>query len=207
MKIKNLLLDMGGVILDVDYNKITEVFDTYGIDARAIYTQTTQLPLVDDFETGQITPSQFRDGIRQLVKKDLSDEQIDGVWNSMIGDVRLDAIKLLGELKLHYDKILLFSNTNEIHMKYVRRLFYNEAGFDVFTLLFDKAYFSNEIHIRKPHKDSFLWVLNDAGIKAEETLFIDDTLKNTEGAKTAGLNTYLLQSPATLNDLHNKRII
>ncbi|MBR1774659.1 MAG: HAD family phosphatase [Bacteroidales bacterium] len=207
MKIKNLLLDMGGVILDVDYNKIIEVFDTYGIDAKAIYTQTAQLPLVDDFEVGKITPAEFRNGIRELVKMDLTDVQIDRVWNSMIGNARVDTIKLLGELKLHYDKILLFSNTNEIHMDFVRRLFYNEIGFDIFTCLFDKAYLSNEVHIRKPHKESFLWVLNDAGIKAEETLFIDDTEKNIIGAKNAGLNTYLLQSPQTLLDLHDRRII
>ncbi len=205
--IKNLLLDMGGVILDVDYNKIAEVFDTYGIDAKSLYTQKTQLPLIDNFEIGKISPAEFRDGIRELVKKQLSNEQIDSAWNSMIGNVRTDTIKLLGKLKLHYEKILLYSNTNEIHMNFVRKLFYDTIGFDIFTLLFDKSYFSNEIHLRKPHKESFLWILNDADIKAEETLFIDDTVKNIEGAESIGLNTYLLESPQTLIDLHNSNII
>ncbi|MGP1515681.1 MAG: HAD family hydrolase [Bacteroidales bacterium] len=207
MEIRNLLLDMGGVILDVDYNKIIEVFDEYGIDAKAIYTQQTQLPLVDDFEVGKITPAEFRDGIRDLVQKKLTDQQIDTVWNSMIGDVREQTIKLLGKLKLRYNKILLFSNTNEIHMNFVRKLFYDRIGFDIFRLLFDKAYFSNEVHIRKPHKKSFEWVLNDADIKADETLFIDDTPKNIEGAKSVGLHTFLLKYPQTLVDLHKIKVI
>ena len=207
MKIKNLLLDMGGVILDVNYNRIIEVFSTYGVDAKAIYTQSAQLPLIDDFETGRITPAEFRNGIRKLVKKDLTDTQIDTAWNSMIGDARDETIKLLGELRLRYDKIFLFSNTNEIHMDFVRKLFLDQIGFDVFTLLFDKSYFSNEIRQRKPHKESFLWVIDDAGIKAEETLFIDDTVKNITGAESAGLNVCLLEYPKTLSDLHKAGII
>ncbi|MBR1626333.1 MAG: HAD family phosphatase [Bacteroidales bacterium] len=205
--IKNLLLDMGGVILDVDYNRIIETFEAYGADGRELYTQVSQLPLVDDFETGRITPQKFRNGVRDAVKKNLTDEQIDTIWNSMILDVRVETIRLLGTLKLHYEKILLFSNTNEIHMNFVRKLFSDTIGFDVFSLLFDKSYFSHEIHLRKPDKESFLRVLDDAGIKAEETLFIDDTQKNIDGAKLAGLNTCLLESPKTLVDLHDVRII
>lgn len=207
MEIKNLLLDMGGVILDVDYTQIEKIFQTYNIDGKAIYTQQTQLPLIDDFEIGKITPAEFRQGIRQTVKTDLEDDKIDYIWNSMIGQARVETIKLLGELKLKYNKILLFSNTNAIHVDFVKDLFGKSIGFDIFTLLFDKTYFSNEIHLRKPHPESFAWVLKDAGINPEETLFIDDTQKNIDGAKQVGLNTYLLGQDQTLLDLNKKRII
>lgn len=207
MEIKNLLLDMGGVILDVDYTQIEKIFQTYNIDGKAIYTQQTQLPLIDDFEIGKITPAEFRQGIRQTVKTNLEDKQIDYIWNSMIGNARVETIKLLGELKLKYNKILLFSNTNAIHVDFVKDLFAKAIGFDIFTLLFDKTYFSNEIHLRKPHPESFAWVLEDAGINPEETLFIDDTQKNIDGAKQVGLNTYLLGPNQTLLDLNKKRII
>jgi len=207
MEIKNLLLDMGGVILDVDYTQIEKIFQTYNIDAKAIYTQQFQLPLVDDFEVGKITPAEFRNGIREIVKKDLSDQQIDLVWNSMIGKARVETIKLLGELKLKYNKILLFSNTNAIHVDCVRKLFNQSIGFDIFSLLFDKTYFSNEIHLRKPHPESFSWVVKDAEIDPKQTLFIDDTQKNIDGAKQIGLNTYLLEANQTLLDLNAKGII
>ncbi len=207
MKIKNLLLDMGGVILDVDYTKIIAAFEKFGVDARTLYTQSEQLPFIDDFEEGKITPAQFRDEVRKTVQKNLSDNDIDSVWNSMVESPRVKDIKLLSELRNKYEKIFLFSNTNDIHIDLVKKLFAKEMGFDVFSTLFDKAYLSNEIHVRKPHKESFLWVLNDAKIKAEETLFIDDTIKNIQGAEQAGLNTYLLEKPQTLTDLHNKNII
>ncbi len=185
MKIKNLLLDMGGVILDVDYTKIIAAFEKFGVDARTLYTQSEQLPFIDDFEEGKITPAQFRDEVRKTVQKNLSDNDIDSVWNSMVESPRVKDIKLLSELRNKYEKIFLFSNTNDIHIDLVKKLFAKEMGFDVFSTLFDKAYLSNEIHVRKPHKESFLWVLNDAKIKAEETLFIDDTIKNIQGAEQA----------------------
>ena len=80
-------------------------------------------------------------------------------------------------------------------------------GFDLFGCVFDKAFFSNEIHHRKPHPESFSFVLNQAGIKPEETLFIDDSKQHLEGAEKVGLNTYWLTGGETLIDLYDKKII
>ncbi|MBP3254698.1 MAG: HAD family phosphatase [Bacteroidales bacterium] len=205
--IRNLILDMGGVILDVDYTMIIKNFAAYGVDARSLYTQAAQLPFIDEFEKGNITPDEFRNQVRNVTKTQLTDSEIDSVWNSMILYVRKESIALIGELKTKYDNIFLFSNTNEIHMQYVRTLFQKEIGFDIFTLLFNKSYLSNEIHLRKPDKESFVYILNDASIDANQTLFIDDTPQNIQGASLAGIQTHLLAPPQTLNDLHNLKII
>ncbi|MCH3923637.1 MAG: HAD family phosphatase [Bacteroidales bacterium] len=206
--IKNLLLDMGGVILGVDYTRVVSAFKECGIkDFETIYTQSKQLPLIDDFEKGNITIAEFHNGVRDLVKKDLTDSQIDKAWNSMILDVKKDVIAIIGELKMKYEGIYLFSNTNEIHINYVKKDFQEKIGFDVFSCLFNKSYFSNEIHQRKPDKESFQYVVDDSKIKKEETLFIDDTIQNIEGAKAFGMNAYWLTNGETLIDLHNKSII
>ena len=205
--IKNLLLDMGGVILDVSYHKVVETFKSYGIENfDKIYTQAKQVPIIDTFEEGNCTIAEFRDGIRKLLQTPITDEQIDKAWFSMILNLQKEIIQLLGVLKLKY-KLYLFSNTNELHIEFLKKDFEKQLGFDLFSCVFNKAYFSNEIHRRKPHPESFQFVLDDAGIKAEETLFIDDSPQHLEGAKQIGLNTYWLTNGETLIDLYDKKII
>lgn len=205
--IKNLLLDMGGVILDVSYQRVIETFKSYGIENfDKVYTQAKQVEIIDLFEEGKCTAEEFRDGIRKLVGKELSDEQIDKAWFSMILEIPRDVIQLLGVLKLKY-RLFLFSNTNVLHIEYLKKEFERQLGFDLFNCVFDKAFFSNEIHHRKPHPESFKYVLKQAGIEAEETLFIDDSKQHLEGASKVGLNTYWLTNGETLIDLYDKKII
>lgn len=205
--IKNLLLDMGGVILDVSYQRVIETFKSYGIENfDKVYTQAKQVEIIDLFEEGKCSAEEFRDGVRKLVGKELSDEQINKAWFSMILEIPRDVIQLLGVLKLKY-RLFLFSNTNVLHIEYLKKEFERQLGFDLFNCVFDKAFFSNEIHHRKPHPESFKYVLEQAGIEAEETLFIDDSKQHLEGASKVGLNTYWLTNGETLIDLYDKKII
>ena len=205
--IKNLLLDMGGVILNVSYQKVIDTFKSYGIENfDKVYCQEKQVEIIDLFEEGRYSAEEFRDGVRKLLDKDLTDEQIDKAWFSMILEIPKDVIQLLGLLKLKY-RLFLFSNTNVLHIEYLKKEFERQLGFDLFGCVFDKAFFSNEIHHRKPHPESFSFVLNQAGIKPEETFFIDDSKQHLEGAEKVGLNTYWLTGGETLIDLYDKKII
>ncbi|MFV0600174.1 MAG: HAD family hydrolase [Bacteroidales bacterium] len=206
-EIKNLLLDLGGVVLNVDYHKMVDVFKEYGVmDFDKHFTQAKQVEIIDKFEEGKCSVEEFRNGIRDLVNVNLTDEQIDNAWFSMILDLPKERIELIGLLKLKYN-VYLFSNTNELHIELLKKRYEEEFGFDIFQMLFTKAYFSNEIKMRKPHPESFQWLINDAGIKAEETLFIEDSPQHIEGAKKVGLNTYWLTGGETINDLYDKKII
>lgn len=208
MGIRNLILDMGGVILDVDYRKIFSEFVKYDCnDMQSFFTQQTQIPLVDDFEKGLITPAMFRNKVRKLIGKDLENDVLDNIWNSMVLGVKKEDVDLIKTLRKKYDKIFLFSNTNEIHVEYVKNMFFEAMGYDIFEILFDKVYFSNEIHLRKPDKESFEFVVKDAGVDKETTMFIDDTAKNILGAEKVGLKTYLLDNNQTLTQIFNKGII
>ncbi|MBQ4421333.1 MAG: HAD family phosphatase [Bacteroidales bacterium] len=208
MEIKNLILDMGGVILDVDYKKIFLEFVKYDCnDMQSFFTQQKQIPLVDDFEKGLITPAVFREEVRKLIGKNLEDRVLDDIWNSMVLGVRKEDVELIKVLRKKYDKVFLFSNTNEIHVEYVKAMFFGVMSYDVFDTLFDKVYFSNEIHLRKPDEESFEFVVEDAGVEKEATMFIDDTEKNILGAERVGLKTYLLDNNQTITQIFNKGII
>lgn len=205
--IKNLILDLGGVVLNVDYHKMVDAFKAYNIpDFDKHFTQAYQSEIIDLFEEGKCTIEEFRNGIRELTGVNLSDKQIDDAWNSMILDLPEERIQLIGLLKLKYN-MYMFSNTNELHIKMLKKKYEKQFGFDIFTFLFNKAYFSNEIKMRKPHPEAFQWLLDDAGIKAEETLFIEDSPQHIEGAKKVGLNTYWLTNGETIIDLYDKKII
>lgn len=205
--IKNLILDLGGVVLNVDYHKMVDAFKAYNIpDFDKHFTQAQQAEIIDLFEEGKCTIEEFRNGIRELTGVNLSDKQIDDAWNSMILDLPEERIQLIGLLKLKYN-MYMFSNTNELHIEMLKKKFEKQFGFDIFTFLFNKAYFSNEIKQRKPNPEAFQWLLDDAGIKAEETLFIEDSPQHIEGAKKVGLNTYWLTGGETIIDLYDKKII
>src|SRR5690348_8901791 len=97
--IDTILLDLGGVLIDVDYHATARAFKALGFaDFDALYSKAKQDHLFDGFETGALSPSQFRDRIRQLHGTGIADGQIDDCWNAMLGRIpqeRLDLVKRL----------------------------------------------------------------------------------------------------------------
>ena len=190
--IKNIIFDLGGVIYDIRYENIADKFATYGLpNFTEQYTQAAQTQMVDLFEEGRISVPEFRAYIRSLSSVSLTDQQIDDAWNAILIDVPVHRVEMLRELKDRY-RIFLFSNTNQLHCDCFKTFLHEKYGRDVFAELFEKTYYSHEMHQRKPHVESFQRVITEQGLIPEETLFIDDTLQHIEGARKAGLHAYLL---------------
>lgn len=191
-QIKNIIFDLGGVIYDIRYQNIPEAFAQFGFfNFEEHYTQNQQTGPIDLFEEGNISVPEFRNYIRSLSPVPLTDEQIDEAWNAIIIDVPEKRVEMLESLKPKYN-LYLFSNTNELNYNKFCSLLQQKFGFNIFERCFIKAYFSHLEHIRKPLVSAFQYVLEDAKLKPDETLFIDDTERHIEGAKKVGLHTYLL---------------
>lgn len=191
--IKNLILDLGGVLLNVDYLKTQDAFINDGIsNFQQLYSQAQASPLFEDLETGKINEDDFYNALRIISNSSLQNNNITTGWNAMLGSFYPQAIEWLKQIKNKYN-LYLFSNTNIIHQTAFIKIYKDEFGEDDFNALFIKAWYSNEIGHRKPYKGSFEFVLNDAKLNATETLFIDDTQVNIEGAKQAGLQTIYLK--------------
>ena len=109
-------------------------------------------------------------------------------------------LKFLEGLGKKY-RLFLLSNANEIHIQFVNDFLKNRYNIPSINKFFEKAYYSQEIGMRKPHKSTFQWVLKDANILAKETLFIEDTPHHIEGAKQAGLKTHHLESNSAIISL------
>ena len=191
--IKNIIFDLGGVIFDIRYENVPEAFARLGVPGFAqIYAQQAQSDVIDLFEEGRISVPEFRDYVRSLSGGvQLTDQQIDDAWNSIMGDIPVERVEMLKELRKKY-RLFLFSNSNQLNCDKFRVDMLKKFGYDIFDTLFEKAYFSQDIHYRKPNVDAFQFVMRNAGIDPAETLFIDDTIRHIEGAKKCGLNTHLL---------------
>jgi len=195
--VKNILFDLGGVLYHISYIKTIEAFKNLGIEkAQDIYSQKQQSQIFDLFETGKISEEDFFSHLKQFSPK-VSTKELKTAWNTMLIGMPQEYLQLLKSLKKKYNLYLL-SNANVTHVKHLKSDLLANNGIEKLESLFDKAYFSHEIGMRKPHLKTFEWVLQDAGIKANETLFVEDSIQHIEGAKLAGLHYCHLSSNKAL---------
>jgi len=199
-EIKNIIFDLGGIFLNIDFSKTEKAFADLGVQFNDFYSQHHASELFELLETGKISPEEFHDSFVEETGLHLSYEELKNAWTALLVDFPIERLQWLQEIGKRY-KIFLFSNTNKIHYDVFTEMFHEQTGFKDFTKLFVKTYYSHEMGLRKPYPESYLYILNEQQLRPEETLFIDDTLKNIEGAKQVGLQTIHLVYPETVLDL------
>ena len=205
-KIKNIIFDLGGVLLNIDYQKTANAFKQLGVNQfDELYSQATANHLFEALETGNISEADFYQAMMPFCNSGITVQQIQFAWNAILLDFRPNALKTLEALKPHYNLFLL-SNTNSIHHTAFNQILKEETGHLSLDKFFIKSYYSHLINLRKPYPDTYKWVLDDGAMRAEETLFIDDSINNINGAKEAGLQTHLLLPTETIEELDFKTI-
>ena len=186
--IDTLILDLGGVLINVDYDRSARAFEKLGVGRfEEQFSKAKQTPLFDRFEKGEINPREFRDEVRRLLKPDLKDKQIDACWNAMLGSIPAERMVLVEDLRMRY-RVYLLSNTNKIHVPAFLDSVQRENKIADFRQEFDGTYFSCEMGMRKPDPDIFEQVLKATYASPERTLFIDDSIQHVEGARKVGLH-------------------
>lgn len=203
--IKNLIFDFGGVIYQIDFERQKKAFLAFGINGfEKLYAQASQNSLFSDLETGKINEDIFREKLTGLIDKNIPLSKVDELWNSILIDYFHDKIGLLQKLKSKY-RLMLLSNTNEIHYSFYTGQFLTRYGYD-FNDLFDKTYWSFKIGMRKPDQEIFERVIAENGFTRENALFIDDTIQNTESAEKYGLSSFWLSPGSDVSDLFDANL-
>jgi putative hydrolase of the HAD superfamily len=191
--LKNIIFDLGGVIINLDYHRTARAFVELGLsNFDDIYSKARQSSLFDQFEKGALSAVEFRDTLRSHLPSGLSDEAIDKAWNAMLIDIpehRVDWLKRIGE---NY-RIFLLSNTNEVHVNAFTKMADDKFGKGRFEALFEQHYYSCNMGMRKPDAEIFDYVVSKNNLDIDSTLFIDDSIQHVEGAKSAGLHSELLK--------------
>ena len=190
---KNIIFDLGGVLLDIDLKKSISAFEKLGIENfEEMFSQFRADELFGKLETGMLNEHEFYSAIKKRTKVNITDREITNAWNALILDFRTESLDFLGKIAAKYGLYLL-SNTNSIHLKYFQRLFTKQTGKPLLDDYFTKAWYSHKLGLRKPEAAVFKFVLQEENLIAAETLFIDDTLINIETAQSMGFKTHHLK--------------
>ena len=197
--IKNILFDLGGVLYHIDYQITIKAFEKLGIkDFHKHFCQQQQNNLFDRLETGKISDNDFIKEIKVLLPN-CTREEIINAWNALLIGMPQENIQLLKDLSNKY-RIFLLSNTNLIHINQINKLLHKDYNLKSLEPLFNKIYLSHQIGMRKPNSETFEWVLRDAEILAQETLFIEDSIHHIESANKLGIHTQFWVSNEPIKD-------
>ncbi len=184
-RIKNIIFDLGAVIIDIDVSLSIEAFARFAPQNEEIIRQKfLNTDFFRDFEKGRIRISEFNEGIRQQVGSQLSDAQIKDAWNALLLTIPQERIDLLKNIKNRYRTFIL-SNTNVIHVKAI------EENYPLAEWV-EKVYYSCDMDKRKPDKDIYQQVIQEMQLITEETLFIDDNIENVQTAQSLGISSFYL---------------
>ncbi len=188
--IKTIIFDFGDVFINLDKEGALKL----ALEKFEITELDEELQSINAlYEQGLISTDEFLEFYADNFPK-LSKEELKSIWNFILKDFpehRLQFIKQLAKDNNH--QLILLSNTNELHIDYIKK---NVSFYEEFKNCFDQFYLSHEINLRKPNADIFNFVLTENNLKAEECLFIDDTLENTQTAEQLGINVWN-NNPAT----------
>ena len=206
-KIKNIIFDLGGVILDIDENIVYKELEKMGINVSELSHSKEFMDIFSKFDIGVYTAPTFRKKIKALLGQEkMTDQKFDAIWNAMLLDIPRERIEAIEKVKKHY-KIFLMSNSNVIHYDLYVRDLQLRFGYNEFDELFNKSYFSFAEHLEKPDPRFFELILDHEGLIPEETLFIDDTAENIKVAKSLGIHTYHIRRDELVRNLFENGVL
>jgi putative hydrolase of the HAD superfamily len=185
--IKNIVFDFGDVFINLDKEATYRRLKELGVKEFTVEL----LEVAKQYEMGMLTTQEFITTFKAMFPS-ISEIDFKNAWNSMLLDFpihRLYFLKTLAKSKKY--RIFLLSNTNDLHISWIQRT-WGEKLFLEFKNCFEKFYLSHEIHLRKPNKDIYEYVIQSNKILPEETFFIDDTKENTDAANKLGIKSWNL---------------
>lgn len=195
--IKTIIFDFGDVFLDLD--KAATKRELERLDVQNFSEEMLQKN--KEYEKGLISSEEFIESYCRSYPQ-LTSEEFKRSWNAILlkfPEHRLQFLKKLQKEGKY--RLILLSNTNDIHIDWVKE---NISCFEEFKNCFDAFYLSQEINLRKPEHSIYEFVLSQHELKPEETLFIDDMPENTRAAAELNIHTWNID-PTTedVTDLFN----
>jgi FMN phosphatase YigB (HAD superfamily) len=198
--VKNIIFDLGGVIMDIDVKQTLDAFSGLGLkNIHEYFGHGFAASFFSDHEAGRISDEDFLKEIKNLLSGEESVDSVIEAWNALLLRFPGERIDLLRSLKGRY-RLFLYSNTNAIHYRKFSEI-YQESFSGRLEDLFEKAYFSHVLGHRKPDLTGFEQIIRENGLNPRETLFVDDALINVEAAIKTGLKGLYLPEGVWITDI------
>ncbi len=198
--IKNIIFDLGVVLLDVNYRHTIDAFSSLGLEnPEEAFSKQKQDEFFRKYERGQIGENDFLTGLSARIGGADVNELRDA-WCKMLGELpqaKFDLIKILSQ---NY-RLFVLSNTNQTHQMWFEQKIDDQYGWKNFSECFEFIGYSHLINQRKPDKEAFQFILNKYKLAPEETLFVDDTMEHIEGARRLGVRVLHYNDGEDLEEL------
>lgn len=179
---KALLLDLGGVVLDIDASAVLASWADAAGEPVAQLAKRWQL---DDaykaFEIGAMDFADYTAALSQRLGIALTEAQWRDGWNALLGAPYPAVAAILPRLAKHVP-LYCFSNTNAVH-----QAVWQPRLADLLSS-FNKVYASWQIGCRKPDAAAYLHVTDDMGVAPAGIVFVDDNADNVAGARSVGMD-------------------
>lgn len=194
--IKNLIFDLGGVIITLAPDEALRRFKSLGLEnAEEQMDAYTQMGIFGQLEEGKISAEAFREELSRQVGREVTYDECRHAWLGYVKEVPQRNLDVLQRLRSEGYRIILLSNTNPYMMSWVRSTEFDGHGHSI-DYYMDACYLSYQLGVMKPDTEFFHRVLMTEKIMASETLFIDDGPRNVATASQMGIRTYCPQNGA-----------
>ena len=186
-----IVFDFGNVIAFFDFQKATSKLGSrLGISGKELYDQLGPLgfrELLGDYERGLLSAVAFTERVSRMIRLTITHDDFAAAWVDIF-TANESIIPLVERLKAQGYRLLLGSNTSDLHAAHFREQFASTLAH------FDHLVLSYEVGQTKPNREFYLACAQAAGRNPAECIFIDDLPENVEGARAAGLVGVLYQS-------------
>lgn len=196
--IKNVVIDLGGVMIDLDRDRCVRAFERLGLKGvdRMLGLYRQEEPFLS-VETGRIPVSEFYDGLRSMTGRDVSDRDFELAFEEFLVALPVERLAALRAMRARGLRLYMISNTNSVmYDGWIKRAFMQE-GMRVGDY-FDGIVTSFAEGVCKPDPRLFETVLRRYGLEAAESLLLDDSEANCEAARRLGMEAIRIEGGRTL---------
>lgn len=198
--IRTVIFDLGRVIVPFDFTRgYSRMSARCGLPPEEVRARIRALNIVTPYESGQIESRDFVNQVLNCIGARMSFEEFGEIWSSVFLPETAIPDSLVAGLKKNY-RLVLLSNTNEIHFHMIREKYPILRHFDSFVL-------SYEVKAMKPHPKIYEAAIAEAGCGAAECFFTDDVPEYVQGARAAGIDAVVFESAEQIsNELRSRGI-
>lgn len=191
---KNIIFDMSEVIITGIHGAEKEIESTFGIKANEYENRRIKVNEVFlDLMRGKLTEDEYMAVLIAGTGWNISGNDIKKVLRDYLGRPIPGTKEIIQKLKGKYNLILL----SDYPLEWKDEVLKNRKEMQ----LFDKMFFSCDFGLVKADNDCFEHIINNAQIKPEETIFIDDYENNVKNAEKIGIKGIIFKNA---NDLEEK---
>ena len=191
--IKDIVFDFGGVLTTIDTERALQRFRDLGVEEPEQYINSyCQKGPFFELENGDIDDEEFCRRLGQICNREITFEQAKEAWLGFLVEIHTTLLEHLQTLRGSY-RLSVLSNTNPFIQSWALTKDFTPVGKSLADY-FDMLFFSYRMHCSKPSREIYCKMLANGGMRAEETLFVDDSTKNIEAAREVGIRTLLVEN-------------